>query len=106
MSFLSGLGSFFKTAFHDVEAGLAVSAPIIQLALPFVPNGSVAATILQGAVLVEQLITAPHSGAQKKETLTALVNSIHPGLDPAVVSSGIDMGVALLNKFAVAAPAA
>lgn len=93
MSFLSVL----KTIGADIGIGAKFAAPIVSL----VPGiGTIAGTVLNSIVAVEQLITNSGTGTQKKQAVTTIVNAVHPGINQNDLSTIIDGIVSALNGLA------
>ncbi len=99
MSFLSIL----KTIGKDIGIGAQFAAPILSL-IPGV--GTVAGTVLNSIVAVEQLVTASGTGAAKKAAATTIINTVHPGLNQTELSTTVDAVVAALNALETALGAA
>lgn len=94
-----GFTSFIKTLGKDIGIGAQFAAPILTL-IPGV--GTIAGTVLNTVVAVEQLVTTSNSGAAKKAAATTIVNTIHPGLNQADLSTYMDAVVAALNALDMA----
>ena len=101
MSFLSVL----KKIETEIEKGLGLASPFLPLIASVVPGGALITTIFNGVIMAETLITQPGAGAQKKALVTSLINQLHPGINPAVLSPAIDGVVALLNDLSAATAA-
>ena len=103
MSFLSVL----KTIGSDLVKGAKVALPVAETVVSFLPGGSVASTIINTVIAVEQLVTTPGSGATKKALATQIINTIHPGLPAPTIAAAVDGIVGVLNALAsdLAAPA-
>lgn len=99
MSFLSVLGKIG----HVVVAGTAAIAPFAPLIETIPGVGTIFGTVFQGIMIAEQLVSTTASGTQKKQLATAVVNSVHPGLNQDALGQSIDAIVALLNQLAAAA---
>lgn len=98
MSFLNTLGKVF----HIVQVVSADAAPVLNLVAGATGNDTLS-TIATGIMVAEQLLSGSNTGPQKKQLATAVVNSIHPGLDQAALGQSIDTLVSLLNQFTKAA---
>lgn len=98
MSFLGVLGKIFNVT----QIVATDSVPVLNL-VASATNNSTLSTIATGIMVAEQLISGQNTGAQKKQLATAVVNSVHPGLDQAALGASIDELVGLLNQFAIVA---
>lgn len=107
MGFLAAL----KKIEHGVAIGLQIAQPFVPIATALVPGGGFINTVFNSVVLADQLLIP---GTEKKAIVTGIVNQVHPGVNPAVLSPAIDGAVTWLNRFdtavqnapAPAAPAA
>lgn len=61
--------------------------------------GPVASTVLAAIVAEEKNVQSAGAGAAKKAAVTAKVNVLAPGIDPATLSTAIDEMVAALNAL-------
>jgi hypothetical protein len=98
MSFLSVL----KSIGHVFQVGTAIVAPIEPIIAAIPGVGQVFNTVFSAIVGIEQLIGTPGTGAQKKQIVTQVVNTVHSGIDPAVLSNAIDALVSALNAIQAA----
>jgi hypothetical protein len=102
MSFLSVL----KSIGHGLLTGINDAQQFTPFISAIPAFGPAATTILNSVVAVEGLVTKSGTGAQKKAAATAIVNAVHPGIDPAALSATIDAVVAGLNALSRALSAA
>lgn len=81
---------------HGLNIGLTIAQPYVGLASALVPGGAIIGTVFNTVVQVDSLLIP---GTQKKQIVTQIVNQVHPGINPAVLSVAIDGAVAQLNNL-------